>query len=79
MVWLIALAALAVTFADRQAVLPVWAVVVTWACILVGILLAAGRIALYFLKRRTRRAAVPVRAAHPTALDPPPITERTPA
>lgn len=77
--WLIPLAALVMTIADRQAGLPVWAAVVTWLLILCGVLLAAGLIGLSFLKRRIRRGAIPVRAAQPSALDPLPVTERTPA
>jgi hypothetical protein len=76
----VALTALAVTIVDRQASLPVWAAVVTWLLIIAGMLLAAGQVALFSLKRRTRRRAVaPVLAAPLTALEPQPVTERTPA
>lgn len=77
--WLIALGALAVAIVHRQEALPLWAAVMTWALIVVGVLLASGRIALFSLKRRTRRAAMPARTTPPPVLDPPPITERTPA
>ena len=78
-VWLIALSALALAVVNRQSALPLWAALLVWAVILVGAVLAAGRITLYYLKQRTRRAATPVLTAPIPALDPPPITERTPA
>jgi predicted acylesterase/phospholipase RssA len=78
-VWLIALAGLAVVVVNRQSALPVWEAVLIWAVILVGAVLAAGRISLSYVKRRTRRAAMPVLTAPSPVLDPPPITERTPA
>ena len=78
-VWLIALSGLALAVVNRQSALPLWAALLVWAVILVGAVLAAGRITLYYLKQRTRRAALPVLTAPIPALDPPPITERTPA
>lgn len=76
--WIVVLAALGVTILDRQGAVPVWAAAFTWLVIVSGVLFAAGQITLLFLKRRARRAATPLRPAHPTALDPP-VTERPPA
>ena len=47
--------------------------------ILAGIMIAAGWAALFQLRRRSRRAARPVAVTPPPALDPPPVSERTPA
>ena len=77
--WVIGLVALAVVIAGPLAALPVWAVVLAWLLVGVGALLAAGRLALFNLKRRTRRAAIPARAAPPPVHESVPVTERTPA
>ncbi|GAA2148858.1 patatin-related protein [Humibacillus xanthopallidus] len=77
--WLVTLGALAVTVVQRQTGVPVWAAVVTALLILAGIVIAAGWVALFQLRRRSRRAARPVRVTPPPALDPPPVSERTPA
>jgi hypothetical protein len=77
--WVIGFAALAVAIGGRVTALPAWAVVLAWLIVAVGALLAVGRFALFDLKRRTRRAASPARAAPPPVLDASPVTERTPA